>query len=294
MRWVRINIEANSETEDIISGLLIEMGSGGVQAEDIKPDKVRLSAYFPLDDTIGDQVFKLRKLLDNMRELNPDFGDPQILLESLDESDWKESWKSFFKPLPVGERIIIHPSWEKADFSARDVRIQIDPGMAFGTGSHSTTVLSLQLLERAIKGGEKVVDVGTGSGILAIASVKLGAKSVLAIDVDMKSVEIAKENSRKNGVSDKIDVICGDLVTVIKGKFDVMVSNILTKILLPMIPYVRAYLNPGGYLILSGIMESEAYEIDSSLKNEGFIILETPLHEEWIAFLAKAPNGDEK
>ena len=112
--------------------------------------------------------------------------------------------------------------------------------------------------------------------------------------MDMKAVEVAKENSQINGVSDKINFICGDLVTVINGKFDVLVANILTKVLLPMIPYVKFYLNPGGYLILSGIMESEALDIDNSLKNEGFTILEIPQHEEWVAFLAKAPNGDEK
>jgi len=296
MRLVRINIEARSEAEDAISYLLLEVDSGGVQAEDIKsePGKVRLSAYYPLDDTVGDKVFKIRKALDNMQELNPDLGDTKISLENVDESDWTESWKSFFKPLLVGERIIIYQSWEKAEFPERDIRIQIDPGMAFGTGKHSTTILSLQLLEKIIKGGEKVADVGTGSGILAIATAKLGASSVLAIDVDMKAVEVAKENSQINGVSNKINFICGDLVTVIKGKFDVLVANILTKVLLPMILYVKSYLNPDGYLILSGIMESEAYEIENSLRSEGFTILEILQHEEWVAFLAKAPNGDEK
>jgi len=289
MKLARINIEARMEVEDIISCLLIDMNSGGVQSEDIRSEsgKVKLSVYFPLDDTVGDKVFKIRKALDNMLELNPDLGDIKISLESLDDSNWTESWKSFFKPLLVGKRIIIYPSWEKAEFPDRDIHIQIDPGMAFGTGKHSTTILSLQLLEKVIRGGEKVADVGTGSGILAIAAAKLGASKILAIDVDIKAVEIAKENSQNNGVSNKVDVVCGDLVTVVKGKFDVVVANILTKVLLPMIPYAKAYLNPDGYLILSGIMESEAFEIDKSLKSEGFTILEIPQHEEWVAFLAK-------
>jgi ribosomal protein L11 methyltransferase len=296
MRFVRISIEALSEAEDVISGLLLDMDFDGVQTEDIKaePDRVMLSAYFPLDDTVGDRVFKIRRALDNMRELNPDIGDPRISLEKFDDKDWTEEWKSFFKPLLVGERIVIYQSWEKTELPDRDIRIQIDPGMAFGTGKHSTTILSLQLLEKVIKGGEKVADVGTGSGILAIATAKLGASRVLAIDVDMKAVEIAKENSQNNSVGNKIDVICGDLVTVVKGKFDVLIANILTNILLPMIPYANSYLNYDGYFILSGIMENEAFEIDESLRSEGFSILETPQHEEWVAFLAKATDGDKK
>jgi ribosomal protein L11 methyltransferase len=290
MKLVRISVETSVEAEDAVSYIFMEMGSGGVQLEDIKSasGKVIVSAYFPLDDMVGERVFKLRSSLDKMQEFITSAGKAKISLENLDDVNWSEGWKSFFKPLLVGKRIVVYPSWEDiTHLLDRDIYIQIDPGMAFGTGKHATTILSLELLEKAIKGGEEVADIGTGSGILAIASVKLGASSVLAVDIDSESVGIAKENSRINGVDDRIKVLCGDLITAVNNRYDVLVSNIHTKILLNMIPHVKDYLKQCSYIILSGILDSEAYEIENELKKENFVILETPQHDEWVAFLAK-------
>ncbi|MEK7396445.1 MAG: 50S ribosomal protein L11 methyltransferase [Candidatus Poribacteria bacterium] len=283
---MRIDVDALSEAEDIISYLFLEMGSGGVQIEDIKSGKIRVSAYFPMDDDVGERVFSLRRSLDDIIKQNPNIGDPKISLKRVEDSEWTESWRSFFKPIPIGKRTIVYQSWENIDeFPSRDIRIQIDPGMAFGTGNHATTTLSLELLEKTINSGEKAIDLGTGSGILAISAIKLGADNVTAIDIDEKSVEVAKENANINGVGDKIKVICGNLLTVVNDKYDVIICNILTKIILPLIPSIKDYLNPDGSLILSGIMDSEAVQIEDKLSEEKFTILEKIQKDEWVAYL---------
>ena len=296
MKLVRINVETSIEAEDAVSYLFMEMGSGGVQAEDVKysAGKVIVSAYFPVDDKVGERVFELRRSLDKLKGVIPGAEKSKISLENIDDVDWSESWMTYFKPMPVGERIVIYPSWEEVrDFPNRDVHIQIDPGMAFGTGKHATTILSLELLEKAIEGNDEVADIGTGTGILSIASVKLGASKVIASDIDPNSVEIAKENAQKNGVGDQIKVLCGDLVTAVTGKYDVLVSNIHTKILLNMFPHARDYLKANGRIILSGILDKEASEIESELKKRAFDIIETPQLDEWVAFLARAPEEED-
>lgn len=289
MKIVRINVETSFEAEDAVSYMFMEIGANGVQAEDIKSsDRVIISAYYPADDTIGERIFKLQESLNNIEKLIPNASKSKISMESLDDIDWADSWKSFFRPMLIGKRIVVYPSWEDvSNLSDRDIRILIDPGMAFGTGKHATTILSLELLEKVIKDKDEVADIGTGSGILAIASIKLGASKVIAVDIDSDSVEIAKDNSKINSVSDKINIICGDLTTAVDGKFDVLVSNIHTKVLLTMIPNIKNYLKPSGYVILSGILNIEGHEIESELKKMDFIVIEKPQLDEWIAFLAK-------
>jgi len=293
MRWARIDIETSRESENALSNLLVEMASGGVQIEEESPisDKVIVISYFPSDDMIGERISRITKLIENLRDLNMDVGTGRISLEILDEEDWSERWKEFFKPQLIGERILVSPSWESiedynAEPSQRDITIQIDPGMAFGTGRHSTTILSLELLEDALAGGEKVADVGTGSGILAIAAAKFGAKKVVAIDVDDRAAAIAKENSEQNGVSHRIHVICGRLLSPVKGKYDLIVSNISSEAILSMIPDFGFYLSADGKLILSGILQREASEVRDELESSNFTILKTRRDEEWAAVLA--------
>ncbi|HGJ64618.1 TPA: 50S ribosomal protein L11 methyltransferase [bacterium] len=296
MKLVRINVETSIEAEEALSYIFLEMGSGGVHAEDVKssPGKVIVSAYFPLDDTVGERVFNLRSSLDKLSEIMPEARKSKITFENIDDIDWSERWKANFKPITVGKRVIIYPSWEGiGTFSDRDVHIKIDPGMAFGTGKHATTILSLELLEKAIQGNEEVADIGTGSGILSIASVKLGARHVVAIDIDEKSVQIAKENCMDNGVADKVSIMTGDLLSSVKGNYNVIVANIHTKILLLMLPYIKDYLKSNGMIILSGILDKEAFEIEDELEKTNFDIIEKPQLEEWVAFLAKLKNKED-
>ena len=293
MRWVRVSVETSRESEDALSNLLLEMGSGGVQVEDDNSDRVSVTAYFPPDDMIGERVSKITALLQSLREMSMDVGAGRVTMESVDEQDWSENWKEFFKPLPIGERILVHPSWEGvSEFPSRDVLIQIEPGMAFGTGGHSTTKLCLELLESVLKGGERVADVGAGSGILSIAAVKLGAREVVAVDVDERAIVVARENSQRNNVDERIHIICGEGLGAVKGKYDVIVSNISTKIILSMIPDFSAHLNDGGKLIVSGILGREVPEARNRLENSGFMMLETRCDEEWVGIVAE--GGREK
>jgi ribosomal protein L11 methyltransferase len=292
MKWARISVETSRESADALSNLLLEMGSGGVQVEDDNSDRVSVTAYFPPDDMIGERVSKITALLQSLREMSMDVGIGRVTMESVNEQDWSESWKEFFKPLHIGERILVHPSWEEVSESpSRDILIQIDPEMAFGTGGHSTTKLCLELLESVLKCGERVADVGAGSGILSIAAVKLGAREVVAVDVDERASVVARENFQRNDVAARIHVICGDGLSAVKGRYDLIVSNISTKIILSMIPDFRSYLNDDGRLILSGILEREAPEARNALGNSGFMVLGTRYDEEWMGIVAKLPGS---
>lgn len=288
--WVRIRIQTSSEAEDAVSNLLMELGSGGVHIDDEGKNKISIKAYFPPDDMLGERVLKVQKLLEELEVFGINVGAGRISFEKVDEKEWTEPWKEFFKPLTVGRRIIVFPSWEmeRAKSPEREIMIQIDPGMAFGTGRHSTSLLCLEFLEENIKGNESVLDIGTGSGILAIASVKLGAARVVAIDVDRRAVSIARENSQLNGVRDRISVICADGLGAVIGKYEIIVANISTKIILSMIPDLVSYLTEKGKLILSGILASEASEIQRSLEENGLTVVEIRQNEEWAAFLVKS------
>ena len=293
MRWVRVSVETSRESADALSNLLLEMNSGGVQVEDENSHRVSITAYFPPDDMVGERVSKITALLQNLREMNVDVGAGRVTMESVDEQDWSESWKEFFKPLPIGERILVYPSWEDVSgFPSRDILIEIEPGMAFGTGGHSTTKLCLELLESVLEGGERVADMGAGSGILSIAAVKLGASEVVAVDVDERATAVARENSQRNDVGERIHVICGEGLSAVEGKYDLIVSNISTKIILSMIPDFRSYLNDGGRLILSGILGSEASEVRNGLENSGLMVLETRCDEEWVGIVAEKREGE--
>ena len=281
-------METSWESADALSNLLLEMNSGGVQVEDENSHRVSITAYFPPDDMVGERVSKITALLRDLREMNVDVGAGRVTMESVDEQDWSESWKEFFKPLPIGERILVHPSWEDvSEFPSRDVLIQIEPGMAFGTGGHSTTKLALELLESVLKGGERVADVGAGSGILSIAAVKLGAREVVAVDVDERATAVARENCQRNDVGERVHVVCGEGLSAVEGKYDLIVSNISTKIILSMIPDFSSHLNDGGRLILSGILGREAPEARKVLGDSGLVVLETRCDEEWMGIAAE-------
>ena len=207
------------------------------------------------------------------------------------EDDWLNNWRKYFKPTPVGERLLINPSWyEDTDPEGRAV-LNIDPGLAFGTGKHETTRLCLETLERYIHGGEKVLDVGCGSGILGIAAVLLGADSAFGVDIDEVAVRTANENAAVNHVGDKFTAIAGDLVDKVQGKYDIIVANIVADAIIALSASVKAFMKPDSVYIVSGIIDTRAGDVRRAV-SDGFAIAEEIAMGGWYCFvLRKKDNG---
>ena len=212
----------------------------------------------------------------------------EISLEGMNEDDWAESWKQYYKPIPLG-KVTIVPAWEKYDAKDGEIIIRMDPGMAFGTGTHETTRLVMRIMQDELRGGERVLDVGTGSGILSICASKLGARSCNAYDIDPVAVKVARENA-KDGGCDNITVGVSDLLAGVDlsgGRYDFCVANIVADIIIRMMPDISDYLNEGAPLILSGIIAPRADEVREAVKANGFTIVREEQENDWLAIMAR-------
>ena len=212
----------------------------------------------------------------------------ELDLEGMNEDDWAESWKQYYKPVPLG-KVTIVPAWEKYDAKEGEVIIRMDPGMAFGTGTHETTRLVIRLMQDELRGGERLLDVGTGSGILSICASKLGAKTCNAYDIDPVAVKVAKENALADGC-DNITVGVSDLlkgVDLSEGKYDFCVANIVADIIIRMLPDVRTYVKEGAPLILSGIIGERASEVREAVIKNGFTVEKEINENDWVGMLVR-------
>ena len=212
----------------------------------------------------------------------------EMLTEGMNEEDWSESWKQYYKPIPLG-RVTIVPAWEKYNAKNGEIVIKMDPGMAFGTGTHETTRLVMRIMQDIIKGGERVLDVGTGSGILSICASKLGAKSCNAYDIDPVAVKVAKENAEADGC-DNITVGVSDLLHGVDkscGKYDFCVANIVSDIIIRMMPDISDYITEDAPLILSGIIMDRADEVRACVNEHGFTIEREEKENDWVALLCR-------
>ncbi|UVI32115.1 50S ribosomal protein L11 methyltransferase [Paenibacillus spongiae] len=325
MKWHEITIETMEEATEMISNFLHEMGAGGVSIEESgtlnKPRDTSLGQWYdhPLNDIPeGHAIIKgyfaegtdakavmdaIRPRIEELRDYDIDPGDYTMASIVVDDEDWANAWKQYFKPIRVSERLTIKPTWEDYTASPEERIIELDPGMAFGTGTHPTTALCLRTLESVIRGGEEVIDVGTGSGILAIGAVKLGAERVLALDLDPVAVSSAKENAKLNGLlNERIQVQLSDLLGVLQGHasnnepinvsvpVDLVVANILAEIILLFIDDVYAALKPGGIYIASGIYKNKEDDVKKGLTDAGFMIVDAQRDQDWIAFVARKPE----
>ncbi|HIE29521.1 TPA: 50S ribosomal protein L11 methyltransferase [Candidatus Poribacteria bacterium] len=299
MKWTEISITTSYEAAEIVSNFLLELGASGVLINDEVCEtalhdtsspvnsvrclhRVNLITHFPTDDLIGNRIAKIKTFLQELQEIGLEIRPAQIEIKSITDERWSESWKSAFPPLRIGQRFIVSPRWNKITPSSEQVVIWLDPGMAFGTGYHPTTQLALSLLEEVISGGERVADIGTGSGILAIAAAKLGADKVIATDIDKTVIPIAQENARINGVEEKIEIVVGNAFESLSGRYDIIVVNILTKVILPIIPDCPNYLKADGLLIFSGILTEEMPNIESAARFNGLQIVKTVTKEDWV------------
>lgn len=320
MIWKELTIHTTEEAVEMISNFLHEAGAGGVTIEehvdndkprdtslgqwfeippnDIPEGEAKISGYFPEGVDMDEVIAQVKERTEELREYDIDPGNPIITVRDVSEDDWANNWKQYFKPIRVSKRLTIKPTWEEyVPASLEEKIIELDPGMAFGTGTHPTTSLCLRTLEGVIQEGDEVIDVGTGSGILAIGAVRLGASRVLALDLDPVAVSSALENTRLNGLEDRIQVVESDLLSVLKkgssAEVDVqlpvrvVVANILAEIILLFVEDVFEALQPGGYYIASGIYKNKEQSVEEALTAAGFEIEQTVREEDWVAFVAR-------
>jgi ribosomal protein L11 methyltransferase len=280
MRWVKIRIPCDFAATELVAASLLEAGCGGTEH-----DSEGVVGYLPIDDTLEGRLQSLRDRLDDL-PIDLQSETPEMALTFVEEKDWAEAWKAHFHPLPIGKRLVVAPSWSHYEELPGQVVLELDPGMAFGTGAHPTTQLCLVALEEIIQGGEVVLDWGTGSGLLGIAALKLGAAYAIAGDVDPNAVRIARDNAQRNGVGSRMSLLVGERPTCLQISADVTVCNILANIILMLANDLAAVTKPGGRLIASGIIDTRREEVVKGLQEAGFDIDRVDAQAEWIAILA--------
>ncbi len=299
MDWLEISIQADGEAAEAVSEVFnrlngIEGGHGGAAitiggfGEDgvLRSSVVTVSTYLACDGREGERRRQIEEALWHLRQL---YSLPEPRVRVLAEEDWANAWKALYHPFRVGEHLVIAPSWEPAGPGPGDTLILLDPGMAFGTGLHPSTRLCLTLLEAHLRSGDSVLDLGTGSGILAIAAAKLGAAFVLARDIDPVAVEAARENVARNGVDRVVRVEEGSLPEAgeqAKSGFDLVLVNILAEVIVRLLGEGLADLvKPRGKLILSGIIAPKADDVEAALSARQFTVVERRAEGDWVAFL---------
>lgn len=305
MNWQEITVTVSSEGEEAVAALFYECGAKGVAVDD--PALINeyiesgiwdyhsfadldqtgcclVKGYFPEDERLLDVLTGIRKGLLRLKELFPEWTlESGIVL--VNEEDWANEWKKYFKPARIGKRFIIEPTWEKAKVEEGDILLRIDPGMAFGTGTHPTTSLCLEAIEDIVKPGMSVFDIGTGSGILAVAAAKMGGK-VQAGDIDTLAVRIARENVELNEVQDKVNVEAGNLGEVFKGQADVVIANIVAGIIIELLPQLEKLMADNGVFIASGIIDTRVRDVEEEMHKAGLRMLRKREESGWVAIEA--------
>jgi ribosomal protein L11 methyltransferase len=310
LKWSEISIHTTNEAVEPISNILHEAGASGVVIEDplelvkeredqfgeiyqLNPqdypeEGVIVKAYLSVNSFLGETVDEIKEAVNNLILFNIDIGKNSVSVSEVNEEEWATAWKKYYHPVKISERFTVVPTWEEyTPVSSDELIIELDPGMAFGTGTHPTTVMSIQGLERFVKSDDVVIDVGTGSGVLSIASAMLGAKKVTALDLDEVAVESAKMNIKLNKVHPVVDVFQNNLLEGIQEKADVIVANILAEVIVRFTDAAAQCLKPGGYFITAGIIQQKKDEVKESIESAGFQIEETVQMEDWVSFIAK-------
>lgn len=298
MKYIEMTINTSKDKKDIIEGILFDYGiytteeiSSDIVDELDQDEKDWDFIDYPLLNS-KEGVFALRVYPENMEDANnlkaelneKNLG--QCLLEEKDDEDWANNWKKYYKPLEIGEKLAIVPEWEAYDNDKRIV-IKINPGMAFGTGTHESTYMCLELLERYVKKDDEIFDIGCGSGILAIAALKLGAKRALAVDIDDKCIDASHENADLNSLEDKMDIKKGNLLDVVKGRADLIVSNIIAEIIVDEIKNLKNHMDKDGIFITSGIIKERRQMVIDALKENGFEIIDELEKNNWVAIVGR-------
>lgn len=308
-KWIEIKVITNSQAVEPVSGIFYGLDVKGVAIEDPQDIYSReqketswdfvdtnvfeygekaavVKGYFSEEEDIDALTKYIENKLFELKEMGIEIGEGKIILTPVYEEDWSTSWKKYYKPVKLGKHIVVKPTWEKYFADDNELIIELDPGMAFGTGTHETTMMCVELLEKNIKGNETVFDIGTGSGILAIAASKLGANKVVAVDLDEDAVKTASENIKVNGVKN-IEVKHGNLVEVVSGKSDILVANIIADVIIHLTKIVKDYIKDDGLFIASGIINDRKNDVIAAIEREKLIIEEIKEKGEWVAITTR-------
>ncbi|MCL6610140.1 MAG: 50S ribosomal protein L11 methyltransferase [Peptococcaceae bacterium] len=308
MKWMEISVAVRREDIEAVCAVYDEAGTGGVVIEDpaliydlvaggssetvavgAPPDPGSppvVKGYLPADGLFPEKLEGLRR---GLSLVDPEYAG-RVTLEEIEESSWMDRWREYYRPVRIGRKLLVKPSWLPVEPEDGLLVIEMDPGMAFGCGTHPTTAMCMTLLEEVIGGGEAVLDVGTGSGILSITAAGLGAASVLAVDSDPVAVRVARENVEANGMTHLIAVREGDLLEGVRTPADVIAANITADVIIRLLPSAAALLKGGGKFIASGVIAGRREEVAGAIKEAGLEIIKTVLDGEWAAFLAIKPG----
>ena len=317
MQWLELKIDTTPAGLTPVSDLVEGLGITGLVIEDegdfhdflehnhqywdyvdeelmeAKRGICRITFYVSADNEGMDMVAKVRMALSELKNRRSDCGSLLMTMAQVDDADWENNWKQYYKPMEIGERLIVVPEWESAKTDGR-IALILNPGLTFGTGSHATTRLCLTALERHVAQGQRVLDLGCGSGILSIAALLLGAEHAFACDIDEKCVDVAYENAALNGIGrDKYTVRWGDVLSdrqlqkEMGGQYDIIVANIVSDVIIGLASQVRPFLKEGGLFLTSGIIDTRAAEVAQKLREAGWEIVEERASEGWFSYLCK-------
>ena len=320
MKWFSLHIDTSPVGLEPVSTMLGDLGIDGLVIEDegdfrrfleqnrqywdyvdeeldrSMAGKCRVTFYLEQNEEGLGKIAAVRIAMAELKDRHPEYAPLLLTMEGVEDADWENNWKQFYKPMEIGDRLIVIPDWEEADPQGR-VALRLNPGLTFGTGSHATTRLCLQALEKLVRPGMSVLDLGCGSGILSIAALLLGADRAYACDIDEKAVDVAYENAALNGVGrDRYTVRAGDVLSDqglrrdMGGGWDIVVANIVADVIIALAPAALDLMKPGGVFLCSGIIGQRADEVRAALEAQGFTIREANTSEGWYSFLCGGPG----
>lgn len=307
MEWIEITVCTDREAVEAVANIFYDHGMNGVVIEDqgeviansednpwdyfdlphSDSEEVLVKGYLPLTGDFANTMASIRSAIKRLPVFGLNVGSGSVSVSNVKEEDWANSWKVFYKTEKVGKHIVIKPSWEAYEPKGEDIVIELDPGMAFGTGTHPTTTMCLRSLEEYIRGGETVFDLGTGSGVLSIAAAKLGAVRVYATDKDPVAVEAAQENIKRNGLEGKIKIFQSETLELLPNGVDLVVANIIADVIIKLSKDIFQKMKSGGVFISSGIISHRFDDVKEGLITTGFAIKDILDEGEWVAIIAR-------
>ena len=311
MKWTEVLIKVDPQAVEAVTDILYGLGAQGVAIDEpvdvqkLREDELywdyidekllendteetKIMAYFSEEETnLPEKIAVIKEKIRNLTEFGLSIGSGTVELSNVNQEDWESAWKQYFKPVHVTDRIVVKPEWEEYSPQEGEIVIEIDPGMAFGTGTHETTSMCINQIEKNLKAGDRVIDIGSGSGILSMAAVLLGAEKATGVDLDPVAVRVALENVELNNLQDKIEILHGNLTDVIREKADIVVANIMADIILIRHEDVREFIKDDGLFITSGIIQEKRAAVEARLLEKNFSIVEVETKGEWCAITAQ-------